>query len=229
MNAKERIEWVKAVGACLPGSDVRAMIAAAEALDAAGAGRWEVSVCGAGLHRVGLRFFGTRDHSVWIKAARKVFSIEDAGPDTPREGFPWLTAAWDLKTGRWTALRLCGATRAAKLKAGQALAWDFKAGDRTPVRRLLRPVPFKAGIFGEPALDRALEDFTRLCPVTSLTVEDPGWSLRLEYRLRWPMFARCELSGVFTPNSSQLALFLLDRSVTELSFDGEALWAHCAG
>jgi hypothetical protein len=228
MNAKERREWVKAVGACLPGSDVRGMLAAAEALDAVGAGRWEVSVSGAGLHAIGLRFFGAGDYAAWSKACLKAFSL-DGGPDAPREGFPWLTAAWDLKTGRWTALRLCGAARAAKLKAGQALAWDFKAGDKAPVRRLLRPVPFKAGIFREPVLDRALEDFSRLCPVSSLSVEDPGWSLRLESRLRWPMFARCELSGAFTPNSSQLALFLLDRSVTELSFDGEALWAHCAG
>jgi len=37
------------------------------------------------------------------------------------------------------------------------------------------------------------------------------------------------VSGAFTPGSSQLALFLLDRRVTELAFDGEGLWAHCAG
>ena len=229
MNTKERIEWAKAVGACLPGSDVRGMLAAAETLDVAGAGRWEVSVSGAGLQSVGLRYFGAGGYSAWSKACRKAFSLDGSGPDAPLERFPWLAAAWDLKTGRWTALRLCGATRAAKLKAGQALAWDFKAGDKTPVRRLLSPVPFKPGLFREPALDRALEDFSRLCPVSSLSVEDPGWSLRLESRLRWTMFARCELSGAFTPNSSQLALFLLDRSVTELSFDGEALWAHCTG
>lgn len=229
MNAKERIEWVKAVGACLPGSDVRGMIAAGEALDDTGTGRWEVSMSGAGLHGAGLRYFGAGDYAAWSKACLKAFSLDGPGPDAPREGFPWLTAAWDLKTGRWTALRLCGGTRAAKLKPGQALAWDFKAGDTAPLRRLLRPVPFKAGIFKEPVLDRALEDFSALSPLASLSVEEPGWSLRFARRLRWPMFARCDLSSAFSPNSSQLALFLLDRSVTELSFDGEALWAHCAG
>ncbi|MDD5303023.1 MAG: hypothetical protein PHS14_07920 [Elusimicrobia bacterium] len=227
MNAKERTEWTKAVGACLPGGDIKAMLAAAEAAD--GPGRWEVSVCGAGLHAVGLRFFGAGDHGAWIKAALKAFALEGPGPDAPREGFPWLTAAWDLKTGRWTAVRLCGSARGAKLKAGRALAWDFTAGRETPTRRLLNPVPFKAGIFKEPVLDRALEDFSRLAPLASLSHEAPGWSLRLSQRLRWPMFARCELSAAFTPASSQLALFLLDRSVTELSFDGETLWAHCAG
>lgn len=227
MNTKERIEWVKAVGACVPGADIKPVLAAGEALD--GPGRWEVSVSGAGLHRVGLRFFGASDHGAWSRAARKVFSIGDAVPDAPREGFPWLTAAWDLKTGRWTALRLCGAARGTKLKPGQALSWDHKEGEKAPARRLLSPVPFKAGIFNEPALDRALEDFSRLSPLASLSVEEPGWSLRLEQRLRWPMFTRSDVSAAFTPGSSQFALFMLDRSVTELAFDGEALWAHCAG
>ena len=147
----------------------------------------------------------------------------------PAEGFPWLSAAWDVRTGRWTALRLCGGSRGAKLKPGQAFAWDFKPGGGAPPRRLLRPAAFTPGIFGEPVLDRALEDFARLSPLSSLSVEDLGWALRLERPLRWAMFARCDLSAAFTPGSSQLALFLLDRSVTELSFDGEALWAHCAG
>ncbi len=227
MNTKERIEWVKAVGACVPGADAKAMLSAAEALDAPG--RWEVSVSGAGLHCVGLRFFGARDYGAWIKACLKTFSLDGAAPDAPRDGFPWLTSAWDLKTGRWTAVRLCGAARAAKLKPGQALAWDFKAGEKAPARRLLSPVPFKAGIFDEPALDRALEDFSRLSPLVSLSVEDPGWSLRFAQPLRWPLFARSDVSAAFTPSSSQLALFMLDRSVTELAFDGEALWAHCAG
>jgi hypothetical protein len=227
MNTKERIEWTTAVGACVPGADVKAMLSAAEALD--GPGRWEVSVSGGGLHRVGLRFFGAGDHAAFLKAARKAFALDAAGPSAPAGGFPWLSAAWDVKTGRWTALRLCGAARGAALKPGQALAWDHKPEGGAPLRRLLRPVAFKPGIFREPALDRALEDFARLSPLSSLSVEDPGWGLRLERPLRWPMFARCDLSAAFTPGSAQRALFLLDRSVTELAFDGEALWAHCAG
>lgn len=227
MNTKERIEWVRAVGACQPGSDIADMLAAGEALD--GPGRWEVSVCGAGPHAVGLRFFGAGDHAAWSRACAKAFSLEAAGPGAPREGFPWLSAAWDLRTGRRTALRLCGAAPGVKLKSGQALAWDFAAGGGEPRRRLLDPLPFKPGLFGEPALDGALAAFSRLSPLASSSIEAPGWSLRLAQRLRWPLFARSDLSAAFTPSSSQLALFLLDRSVTELSFDGEALWAHCAG
>ena len=167
--------------------------------------------------------------SAWKKACLKTFALEGPGPESPRAGFPWLTAAWDLKTGSWTAARLCGAAAGAKLKAGQALAWDFTAGGKAPLRRLLAPSTFAAGAFKEPVLDRALEDFSLLAPLASLSVEEPGWSLRLERPLRWPLFARCDVSASFTPHSSQLALFLLDRRVTELSFDGEALWAHCAG
>lgn len=229
MNAKERDEWFKAVGACLPDGRVQALAAAVRGLDAGGAGRWEVSVHGGMLHSIGLRFFGAGEHARWLKACRKAFSLKGPGPDAPREGFPWLTAAWDLKTGRWTALRLCGGARGVKLKPGEALAWDFVPGAKTASRRLLRPAPFRPGLFNEPALDRALEDFAGLAPLAALSVEDPGWSLRLHSPLRWPLFARCDVSAAFAPHSSQLALFLLDRAVTELSFDGEALWAHCAG
>lgn len=227
MNAKERTEWVKAVGACQPGADIKEMLAISEALD--GPGRWEVSVSGAGLHRVGLRFFGAGDHRAWLKNARGAFALSGPGPDSALEAFPWMSAVWDLKTGRWTSLRLCGSAAGVKLPRDGAVAWDYTAGVPAPVRRVLKPVPFKPGIFREPALDRALEDFSRLCPLASLSVEEQGWSLRLAQRLRWPLFARCEVSAAFTPASSQWALFLLDRSVTELSFDGEALWAHNAG
>lgn len=229
MNAKERVDWVKAVGACLPDGDVKAMAAAARKLDPAGAGRWEVSVCGGKPRFFGLRFFGAGEHARWLKACRKAFALKGPGPVAPSEGFPWLTAAWDLKAGRWTALRLCGETGGVKLKRGESIAWDYAPGAKAASRRLLRPMPFKAGRFKEPALDRALADFSRLAPLSSLSVEDPGWSLRLRSPLRWPLFARCDVSAAFAPQSSQLALFLLDRSVTELSFDGEALWAHCAG
>ncbi|MDP3540980.1 MAG: hypothetical protein Q8T11_00775 [Elusimicrobiota bacterium] len=220
MNSKERNEWIKAVGACVPDAVVKDMLAAAEAADAPG--RWEVSVCGAGLHAAGLRFFGAGDYARWRKSCAKAFRLACVGPDGPAEGLPWLTAAWDLKTGGWTALRLSGSAR------GKIAAWDFRPG-QAPVRRLLAPVAFKARAFGEPALDLALEEFSRLAPLATLSFEAPGWSLRLARPLRWPLFARCDLSAAFTPHSSQLALFLLDRGVTELSFDGEALWAHCAG
>jgi hypothetical protein len=230
MNAKERLDWVKAVGACVPDADTGAMASTAEALDGAGGGRWEVSVGGRGLHSVGLRFFGAGPYAPWRAACAKAFSLGKAAlPDAPRPSFPWATAAWDLKTGRWTALRLCGGMAGAKLKPGQALAWDFTSGKTAPARRLLNQVAFRAGVFKEPVLDRALEEFSRLAPLAEMSIEDSGWSLRLERPLRWPLFARCDMSAAFAPNSSQLALFLLDRRVTELSFDGEALWAHCAG
>lgn len=229
MNKKERSEWLKAVGACLPESDVRAMASTASALDAAGAGRWEVSVQGGGLRLIGLRFFGTGHHARWLKACRKSFSLKGPGPNAPRDGFPWLTAAWDLKTGRWTVLRLCGGARGVSLKPGQALAWDFAAGVKAATRRLLNPVPFKEGIFKEPILDRAFDDFSRLSSLAALSIESPGWSLRFAQPLRWPLFARCDMAASFAPQASQLALFLLDRKVAEISFDGEALWAHCGG
>ena len=227
MNVKERVEWLSALRACYPGLETGAMVSAAEAVD--GPGRWEVSVRGGGLVSVGLRFFGDGDYSAWRKACAKAFVLGQSGPSAPRLGHPWLSATWNLETGSWTTVRLCGDELGSKLKNGQVLAWDFSQSAKIPKKRLLRPAPFKAGAFGEPALDAALADFSRLCPVGSLSLEDPGWSLRLEPGARWPMFARCDISAAFTPQASQLALFLLDRRVTELSFDGEALWAHCAG
>ncbi len=229
MNSKERIEWLQAVRACLPDVDIRAMSAACAALEGAASGRWEVSVSGRGLHSVGLRFFGEGAYAPWLAAAAKTFGLGAwRAARAPRPDFPWLNAAWDLKTGVWTFLRFYGGI-GGRPANGQALAWDFTAGVKTPARRLLNCVVFKPGIFKEPDLDRVFEDFSLLCPPASLSVEEPGWSLRLTRPLRWPLFARCDVAAAFTPHSSQLALFLLDRRVTELSFDGEALWAHCSG
>lgn len=227
MNVKERVEWTKALKACFPGLLTDAMASAAEAVD--GPGRWDVSLRGGALTSAGLRFYGTGDYAAWRKAASKAFVLGNSGPDAPVAGFPWLTATWDLQTGQWTSVRLCGAESGTKLKSGQAMAWDFSQSAKIPRKRLLKPAPFKAGAFGEPALDSALADFSALCPISTLSLEDTGWSLRLANAPRWPMFARCDIAAAFTPLSSQLALFLLDRRVTELSFDGEALWAHCAG
>lgn len=227
MNSKERVEWLKALSACYPGLATGPMASAAEAVD--GPGRWEVSVRGGALDRAGLRFFGAGDYAKWRAACAKAFVLGNSGPSAPRAGFPWLSANWDLQSGLWTSVRLYGEEPGAKLKSGQALAWDFSQSAKIPKKRALTAAPFKPGAFGEPALDAALADFSALCPVSTLSLEDSGWSLRLERGTRWPMFARCDVSAAFTPQSSQLALFLLDRRVTELSFDGEALWAHCAG
>ncbi len=122
-----------------------------------------------------------------------------------RRGAPRLDATWDLTTGR---------------PIGGA---PFSPA--APGRR----VRFKAGLFGEPALDKVIADFAALCPVDSMVLREVGWSLVLASPPRWPLFARCDIAAVFTPSASQLALFLLDRRVSELSFDGEALWAHCGG
>jgi hypothetical protein len=185
MNAKERIEWLKAVACCFPEHETGPMAAAALALD--GPGRWEVSVRGGGLHMIGLRFFGSGPYAPWRAKFAPAFALAGAAlPSGPVEGFPWLTASWDLRTGDWISARLMGAN-GSKLKPGSALAWDFARGEPGSRRRALVSRPFKPGVFKEPALDQALAD------------------------------------------SSQLALFLLDRKVTELSFDGDALWAHCAG
>jgi len=203
------------------------MAAAAAALD--GPGRWEVSVRGGGLHEIGLRFFGSGPYVPWRDACARTFSLGRAAlPSAPRAGSPWLTAAWDLRTGDWTTLRLTGAN-ASKLGPGRAFAWDHKRGENSSEKHALDLRPFKPGVFKEPALDRALEDFSALCPVGSMSIEEHGWSLRFAQPMRWPLFARCDLAAAFTPDSSQLALFLLDRRVTELAFDGTALWAHCAG
>lgn len=228
MNSKERAEWQKAVGACCPELDLRPMTEASEALERAAPGRWEISVGGGGLHRAGLRYFGTSgaDYPSWQTAALKAFGLAPGLlTAAPPPGVPWLGASWDLQAGKRTALRFCGAGP----KGGSTQAYDFADGVTAPTRRALKPVGFKPGVFKEEALDRALEDFSRLCPVDSIALADPGWSLRFSRALRWPLFARCDIAAAFTPHSSQLALFLLDRKVTELSFDGEALWAHCAG
>jgi len=228
VNSKELVEWQKAVGACRPGLDLSAMTAASAALERAAPGRWEISVGGRGLHSSGLRYFGApgTDYKAWQDAVARAFSLSRKSiPAAPHSDQPWLSAAWDLNTGAWTTVRLCGA----EPKSGRALAYDFKPGADGPARRALKPVAFEPGIFKEEVLDRALADFSRLCPVKTISFEGPGWTLRFERSLRWPLFARCDVSAAFTPSSSQLALFLLDRNVVELSFDGEALWAHCAG
>lgn len=228
MNSKERVEWQKAVGACCPDLDLGPMTAASEALERAAPGRWEISVGGGGLHLAGLRYHGTResDFPSWQAAALKAFGF---GPgllaDAPPPGVPWLSASWDLRAGARTALRFYGAGS----QRGSARVFDFAAGETAPTRRTLKPAAFKSGVFKEEALDRALEDFSRLCPLDTIAIADPGWSLRFAQPLRWPLFARCDVAAAFTPHSSQLGLFLLDRKVVELSFDGEALWAHCAG
>jgi hypothetical protein len=230
VNGKELREWAAAVGACLEGVDAAPLTAVAAAFEAAAPGRWEVSVSGRGPAFVGLRFFGGDGYARWREACAKAFGVAAAaGPHAPSAGFPWAQAAWDLRAGRWTALRLCGAAAGEAPRAGETLAWDHAPGAGAAAPRRLRPRPWKGRAFGDAALDRALDDFARLCPPRALAVAEPGWSLTLASPPRWPAFARCELSAAFTPGSSQLALFLLDRRVTELSFDGEALWAHCAG
>lgn len=224
MNRKERAEWVRALGACLPEAEVRPMQSAADALDQACAGRWEASVCGLGPKLAGLRFFGSGDYGAFKKAAAEAFSLKAVLPEAPADGFPWLAASWDLGTGRRLALRAFGAAA-----RNQAVAVDYGPKGERSARATLKPAPFDASIFEEPALERALADFERLCPAQSMTLEASGWSLKLSRPLRWPLFARCDVSAAFTASSSQLALFLLDRSVVELTFDGEALWAHCRG
>lgn len=229
MNVKERDAWIAAVGACVPAASIGRLKEAVAALDAAGPGRWEASVSGRGLRATGLRFFGAGDYARFRAACTSAFGLKKPGPAAAREGWPWLSAAWDLKTGRWTALRFFGAREGTRLAPGQALAFDYAPGGRAAPPRRLERAPYQAGVFGEAVLDGALEDFAALCPLESLAVERSGWSLRLSRGLRWPLFARCDLAAAFAPVSSRLALLLLDRKVTELSFDGEALWAHCSG
>ncbi len=123
----------------------------------------------------------------------------------PDGGAGWLEALWDLESGACLS--------------GKPFSPEPRGKER----------PFKPGVFGEPSLDRALADFHALCPVGTIAFETNGWSLRFARPPRWPLFARCEISAAFTPHSSQLGLFLLDRRVTGLRLAGEALWAHCAG
>ncbi len=222
MNVKERVDWLAALKACFPKHDLRAMELAAEGVDGRAKGRWELSVRGGEPGRAGLRFFGAEPsaYGAWQAGCSEAFGLGPwKGAPAPAKDGPWLQAAWDLKTGRWTALRFFG--------AGEA--WDFSAGRKTPARRRLQSAPYRGRLFGEPALDEALKAFHGLCPIARVTTGGGGWSLRLEAPVRWPQFARTDLSAAFTAQSSQLGLFLLDRRVAELSFDGEALWAHCAG
>ncbi len=217
MNAKERGEWLKALRSCFP--DLNTVPLAEFAASADGPGHWEASVRGGGLDFAGLRYFGTGDYAAWSEACAKGLNLSGERPKAPGAGLPWLAATWNLKTGTLASARLCA--------RGQA--FEYGADGKLTRKLTLAPKPFKAGAFGEPALDQALSDFSALCPVATLSLEDPGWSLRLKSGVRWPLFARCDISAAFTPLSSQQALFLLDRRVVELSFDGEALWAHCAG
>ena len=171
MNVKERVEWTKALRSCFPGLQTDAMAAATEIIDAPG--RWEVSVRGGALTSAGLRFFGDGDYAAWRKTASKAFVLGNSGPTAPRAGFPWLTATWDLQTGLWTSVRLCGEEAGRKLRNGQALAWDFSQSAKIPKTKMLSPVPFKAGAFGEPALNEMQQPHLALAPADQPAARRP--------------------------------------------------------
>lgn len=118
------------------------------------------------------------------------------------------------------------------------LEWEVsvRGGNSPAVRARRRETPdgkrgarFSPGAFAEPVAS-ALKDFDALAPVAEVRAAPKGrWTLILARPLPWPLFLRCDLSAAYAPRAAQLSLILRDARIDALEFDGEALWARCAG
>jgi hypothetical protein len=122
--------------------------------------------------------------------------------------------------------------------AAPGLEWEVsvRGGDSPAVRSRARDErgerpgkAFSSGAFAEPVAS-ALKAFDGLAPISEVRFAAKGrWTLILARPLAWPLFLRCDLSAAYASRAAQLSLVLRDARVDALEFDGEALWARCAG
>lgn len=242
MTLKELGQFMRAALDCFPGLQGEALCQASRGLEElAPGGRWEAGLSGAwGFERLALRRFGDEDAGAfraWSVRAAQLLGrgLAEGFLQGPARGFPWLEACWNLRSGEPCFSRFLGR---AERSPDCVLASHWGPGGERRTR--LAAGPFSPGVFAQPALDKALADLSRLCPIkdwvreTSLGEEEPGaptqrWALRLREPLPWPAFLRLDVAAGFSAHASQSCLLVLDREVRELLFDGDALWAFFSG
>lgn len=214
MNAKQRDDWARAAADCLyPGKEAGLLELFAR-LDADGApGRWQAGLCGAkGFSPVSFRLFAP----ALPRGTAGALGVEPPA-GAPPEGFPVLSFLWDFEAGEPREARLYGAGGAPRRARARSRGEE----------RLLEARPFRAKDFGEPVAS-ALSELAALAPVRDAVVE-PGtarWALRLSRGLGWPGFLALSAAAAFGPRGGQSALLMRALRVSEIAFDGEALWAH---
>ncbi len=228
MNRMQCFDWLAATAACLPQFRLGDLRDRLERLGTPENGEvWEGGISAAGgFSQMAVRYRG-KDCSYRDFSKRVVAAFGQTGVDFPKEpaaGFPWLSLVWDGAAGRWSSLTLLGT------------ACDGAEGSLCRLGGKMEKVRFRRALFrprdfGDAALERSLGEFSAICPVASIVrTQGSGtqWSLSLERGVSLPDFLRCDLSRAFTPNSAQLSFLLRDCRLTELAFDGEALWAYWA-
>ena len=233
MNLKETLDWLGAVQDSFPDLSLGTIQGVVERLGAGG-GRWEAGLAGGeGFSTVAVRYFGpASDFAAWLELAASQFGVrpEELRLSAPAEGFPWLSATWDLRSGQWRSARLLGQGPRRGLAAGARL----ERGRKAPAPLRCQSATFRPSELGEPALEKVLADFSRLCPVADRVADSspdgpPRWSLRLREGLPWSGFLRCDLSKGFSAGCSQSSFLMRRLQVRELAFEGDLLWAYCGG
>lgn len=226
MIARERDDLLRAFSDCLPASagGVTALRRAAEGLGRLEGARWELAVPGGELDAAGLRLIGTGGYSDWLAGVRTASGAAARlceGWSAPPAGRPWAAVSSSFASPG-AALTLFGRDRRG------LVAVDCSS---RPVVRRLQARPFDAGFLGDPDIERALSDFSRLVAVSQLVVEAGGaaWAVRFREAPAWPELLRCDVAASFAAQAGLLTLLLLSRSVRELEFREGRLWAMVAG
>ena len=232
MNLKQRDDFIDGISKCFPELRLEKMKNSLDSLDRLpGEHWWEGGVSsGFGLDVVMLRYFGGARHLFppWLSGVRNFFNLPraDFPVEFPAPSFPWLSMTWNLKTGDWRDLLFLGHAAV----NGRVLGALFRAGERESKKIWLRSVPFSADALIEPALIELFLDFSRLVNIGNMVLESTlergggvlsrgKWSLRLKESISWPRFAALDMVGPFSSNISCLTFLLLDRRITELSFE----------
>jgi hypothetical protein len=236
MNAIERQDWLQAVSESRPKLRLGPLIKLLARLDgAATGGFWEGGVSGRpGGQRLAVRYFGeSRNYSSWRRAAGPLLELPDAGKhEAPTDGFPWASLVWNAAAGKLERAALLSRTSGSR-GTNAVIRAD---GEKKPRASLFETEPYSSRTIVDEGLAKVLGAFDAQCPIRDLVYQFsakgsgprrplPAWSLRLKDPVSWPLFLRLDLAGSFAAESSRLSFLLLDRRVSELSFEGETLWA----
>jgi hypothetical protein len=214
VNASQRRDWLKILSECFPEWKLEGLDELLVRLDgAAEGGVWEGGLCSRPESKaVAVRYFGADGSAAdWRRAAGESLGLPLEGRAPAADGLPWLTLLWDADAGR-----------------------PARVG---PGATLFKPGRYSRRAIEDAALARVLAEFDALCPIRDLVFQFPaegpgkdrplpGWSLRLERPLAWPLLARLDMAAPFSAESSRLAFLLLNLRVTELEFDGDRVWAY---
>jgi hypothetical protein len=157
---------------------------------------------------------GTWEGGICNRPEAKTLAVRhfDEAPGPSPRGLPSRTVVWDAAEDR-------------PARVGPDRNIQFK------------PDRYSPKSIEDPALAKVLADFDALCPIRDLVFRFssagsgksqplPSWSLRLKDPLAWPLFLRLDMAASFAAESSQFSFFLLDRRVSELEFDGGAIWVY---